>query len=244
MIDQIRLELKRVEDSEDVRVLFAAESGSRAWGFESPDSDWDVRFIYVRRKNWYLSIEPGRDVIERMLPHDIDLAGWDLPKALGLLCVKSNPALLEWLRSPIIYSQDDSFVARLRQFEKDFVRPEAGLYHYRSMALGNYRNYFGQPEVPLKKYLYCLRPILACRFIERTGEWPPMRFQDLVASEVADPGNPRRNRRVIERKDARWRAGDGASHVPILLRRPNRGNPKPPRRNRRYQAGKGWRGTA
>jgi hypothetical protein len=186
MIDRIRHELAEIERSEDVRVLFAAESGSRAWGFESPDSDWDVRFVYVRRRNWYLSIEPGRDVIERMLPDDIDLAGWNLPKALGLFA-KSNPSLLEWLRSPIIYGQNDEFVKRLRAFEAEYVRPEAGLYHYHSMALGNYKTYFGQVEVPLKKYLYCLRPVLSCRFIERTGEWPPMRFQDLVASEVSDP---------------------------------------------------------
>ncbi|HLK16418.1 MAG TPA: nucleotidyltransferase domain-containing protein [Fimbriimonadaceae bacterium] len=186
MIERIKAELAAIERSEEVRVLFAAESGSRAWGFESPDSDWDVRFVYVHPRDWYLSIESRRDVIERMLPDDIDLAGWDLPKALGLFS-KSNPALLEWLRSPIVYAEDPEFVRQLRKFERDYVRPSAGLYHYRSMTLSNYKNLVGQPEVPLKKYLYCLRPALACRFIRRTRKWPPMEFRKLVSTEVSDP---------------------------------------------------------
>ncbi len=94
--------LAQAEQRYDVKVLLAVESGSRAWGFASPDSDWDVRFIYVHRPEWYLGIDEKRDVIEEMLPLDIDLAGWDLRKALRLFR-KSNPPLLEWLRSPLNY---------------------------------------------------------------------------------------------------------------------------------------------
>jgi predicted nucleotidyltransferase len=87
---------------EDVVVLLAVESGSRAWGFSSKDSDYDARFIYLRRPEAYLSIRAPRDVIERRIVDEVDVNGWDLRKALGLL-MKSNPPLLEWLQCPIIY---------------------------------------------------------------------------------------------------------------------------------------------
>jgi predicted nucleotidyltransferase len=99
---EIERRLERVEADEDVRILFAIESGSRAWGFASPDSDFDVRFIYCRRADWYYSVdvEDKRDVIEHPIAEDIDLNGWDLRKALRLL-VRSNPTIVEWLQSPI-----------------------------------------------------------------------------------------------------------------------------------------------
>jgi len=95
-------ELRNLEVREDVRILFAVESGSRAWGFASPDSDFDVRFVYARRQDWYLSLLPGRDVIELPLIGDDDINGWDIRKALNL-ALKPNPVLLEWLSSPIQY---------------------------------------------------------------------------------------------------------------------------------------------
>ena len=104
----IRSMLADVEASEDVRICLAVESGSRAWGFPSADSDYDVRFIYVRHPDSYLSIEDVRDVIERPLTDNIDLSGWDIRKALHLFR-KSNPPLLEWLQSPMVYSDRPSF---------------------------------------------------------------------------------------------------------------------------------------
>src|SRR5271163_1132955 len=96
-LEQIQSTLEKLEAVEKIDILFAAESGSRAWGFASPDSDYDVRFIYRRRAlTDYVRIDPGRDVIEQMLPDDLDMAGWDILKAGGLFR-KSNPALLEWL---------------------------------------------------------------------------------------------------------------------------------------------------
>ncbi len=186
MTDHIRETLSALANEEDVRVLLAVESGSRAWGFESADSDWDVRFVYVRSADAYLSINQPRDVIERNLPNDLDLAGWDLPKALRLFA-KSNPALLEWMRSPIVYAQDESFVSALRELEPRYMVPRSGLYHYCSMAMTNHRDFLQAEEVRLKKYFYVLRPILACLFLERTGNWPPVRFAELVETEVDDP---------------------------------------------------------
>jgi len=105
----IMSELRSIETREDVRILFAIESGSRAWGFASPDSDFDVRFVYVRRQDWYLSLTPGRDVIELPLVGDDDINGWDIRKALNL-ALKPNPVLLEWLSSPVQYIWDADIV--------------------------------------------------------------------------------------------------------------------------------------
>ena len=102
MQETILVELKTLEAKECVQILFAIESGSRAWGFPSPDSDYDVRFVYARPADWYLSITPGRDVIELPIEELLDINGWDIRKALGLL-LKPNPVLLEWLSSPLRY---------------------------------------------------------------------------------------------------------------------------------------------
>lgn len=80
---EIGQRLDAVEATESVRLLMAVESGSRAWGFPSPDSDYDVRFIYVRPRDWYLSLVPGRDVIEHAIVDEIDLNGWDVRKRSG-----------------------------------------------------------------------------------------------------------------------------------------------------------------
>jgi uncharacterized protein len=186
MIQEIQAHLKSLEREVQITVLFAAESGSRAWGFASPDSDWDVRFIYVRPPLQYLNLEPQRDTIDKFLPNDIDLAGWDLPKALFLFR-KSNPSLYEWLASPLIYAQNDQFIAELTTLIPEYQSLAAGMYHYRSMAKTNYHKFLTGQIVNYKKYLYCLRPILACQFIERNQIWPPMPFDDLVQNANLPP---------------------------------------------------------
>ena len=194
MREQILSALGEIENEHNVSILFACESGSRAWGFASQDSDYDVRFIYKHPRDWYLSIDQGRDVIERQLPGDLDVSGWELRKALGLYR-KSNPPLLEWLRSPIIYFKDDLFLDAMRAvpwnpsvgFEDEWgFSPKSCLKHYYSMARGNTRNYFDADEVPLKKYLYVLRPILACQWIEQRLSLPPVEFGILVKAMVTD----------------------------------------------------------
>lgn len=180
---RIHDELKRIEQAEDVTVVYACESGSRAWGFESNDSDYDVRFIYLRRTDWYLTIQNKRDVIEKPIDDELDVSGWDVPKALQLLR-KSNPPLLEWLQSPIVYKQTSTFVERLRGLMDEYYSPISCMYHYLHMAENNFRKYLKEEDVWTKKYFYVLRPVLACVWIERGLGVVPIEFEDLVAQVV------------------------------------------------------------
>ncbi|WP_106766762.1 nucleotidyltransferase domain-containing protein [Paenibacillus faecalis] len=175
----IQQELERIERDEQVVILYACESGSRAWGFPSEDSDYDVRFIYVRPVEWYLSIFDKRDVIERPISDALDISGWDLKKALGLFR-KSNPSLLEWLESPIRYLERHSIAGQIRSISPLAFSPKSCMYHYLSMAKGNYRKYLQGEFVKIKKYFYVLRPLLACQWIEQYNEMPPMEFEKLV----------------------------------------------------------------
>lgn len=178
-IRKIDSELKRIEQEEGVRILYACESGSRAWGFPSKDSDYDVRFIYVRPVDWYLSIFEKRDVIERPISDQLDINGWDLKKALNLFR-KSNPPLLEWLQSPIQYMEQYGVTKQIRQLSPLTFSPRSSMYHYLHMAKGNFREYLQGEYVKIKKYFYVLRPILACQWIEERGSMPPMDFEELV----------------------------------------------------------------
>ncbi len=164
-----------------MRILLAVESGSRAWGFASPNSDYDVRFIYAREPDWYLAVdlEEKRDVIEYPIVDDIDLNGWDLRKALRLFW-KSNPAFVEWIQSPLLYIENGAFLQQARALLPALYSGENGIYHYRSMAKTNYRGYLKAGQVPLKKYFYALRPLLAVRWIERYGTAAPIEFHKLL----------------------------------------------------------------
>lgn len=179
----IQEELRKIEQQENIRILFACESGSRAWGFPSKDSDYDVRFLYVRPVEWYLSIFEKRDVIERPISDLLDINGWDLKKALRLF-KKSNPPLLEWLQSPIKYAESYSVAEQIRSATKSSFSPKSCMYHYLNMARGNYREYLQGEHVKIKKYFYVLRPILACGWIERYGSMPPMAFDTLVGELI------------------------------------------------------------
>lgn len=178
---EILYRLQEVEREHDVRILMAIESGSRAWGFASPNSDFDVRFIYAHPRDHYLRIDhpERRDVIEKGVSEDIDLNGWDLRKALRLFW-KSNPVFIEWVQSPIRYREIDGFASDLLAAIPQVFSPEKGSYHYRSMAKTNLRTYLDQPQVPIKKYFYVLRPLLCVRWIERFGSAPPMEFRNLL----------------------------------------------------------------
>jgi len=176
---QIMEELAAIEARHEVTVLFACESGSRGWGFASPDSDYDVRFIYVNRLPWYLTVTPRRDVIELPISGDLDINGWDLRKALGLMR-ESNPTLLEWLRSPIVYREDAQAMPRFRALSEAVFSNARGWHHYASMAKKNFREHLQADTVRYKKYLYVLRPLLAARWIRMRPGVPPMRFADLA----------------------------------------------------------------
>lgn len=176
---RVQEELERLERERNVKVLYACESGSRAWGFASPDSDYDVRFVYVEKPDWFVQVEAPRDVIGRPLDDELDVSGWELRKTLGLLR-KSNPTLLEWLDSPLVYRQEDQATARLRQLAETFYSPPAARNHYLSMARKNFRGYLQGDSVRLKKYFYVLRPLLAVRWIDQGRGRPPMTFADLL----------------------------------------------------------------
>lgn len=182
MKEQIVSRLHEIERREQVRILLAVESGSRAWGFASPDSDYDVRFIYIRPQKDYLRLERVRDVIEEPISGELDINGWDLQKALRLLH-KSNPTLFEWFSSPIVYLETD-FADRFRAVMQPYFSSKSALYHYLCTAQGNYREYLRGDRVRAKKYFYVLRPILACRWVLERGTPPPMRFDELAAAEL------------------------------------------------------------
>ena len=185
VFQRVQNELAKVEADYGVRVLYACESGSRAWGFASRDSDYDVRFLYVHPRDWYLSVDNHRDVIEQKIHENLDISGWELRKALRLLR-KSNPPLLEWLKSPVVYAQDATFVAGFRELAAGYYSPMRCFAHYLHMASGNVREYLKGETVWLKKYLYVLRPLLACRWIERGLGQVPMEFAELVYEVVND----------------------------------------------------------
>ena len=177
--------LQDVEREHCVRVLLAVESGSRAWGFESANSDWDVRFIYVHKPEWYFSIVPQRDVIEHMYDDDVDLAGWDLKKALTLLR-QSNPSLFEWLHSPIVYYQDEEFMRRIREVESDCFNPIRVMYHYNHIYLKHDARYLQREHCKMKVFFYYLRGILGCMWIDKNNTLPPVPFKELVVGTVED----------------------------------------------------------
>lgn len=179
MRDEILAQLARIEADEQVRVLFAVESGSRAWGFESANSDWDVRFVYVRRHEDYLRLDEFRDEIEESLPNDLDVVGWDLKKALKLMH-KCNPSIMEWLATSDLYREDPSLTGQMRSLAEEYFQPVAARHHYWSMAQTNFERNLRGETVSLKKYLYVIRPILACRWLESQPGWPAVRFEELV----------------------------------------------------------------
>lgn len=182
---RIKHDLQKIEQEYNVTVLYACESGSRAWGFASPDSDYDVRFIYAHKLSWYLTIKEGLDVIERPIIDELDINGWDLRKALRLLQA-NNPTLLEWLQSSIVYYQHQ-VITQLQLLARQFYSPIKSHYHYASMAKKNFRSYLQAEEVRYKKYLYVLRPLLAVKWIEAGLDIPPpILFDELVVKLVED----------------------------------------------------------
>ena len=194
--------LERIERDEHVIILYACESGSRAWGFASKNSDWDVRFIYVRPQDWYLSVdaERRRDVIELPIVDDLDINGWDIRKALWLLR-KSNPPLLEWIHSPIVYLWQTNFIERLQELLPAYYSLRACHYHYLNMAKSNYREYLQSDQVRLKKYLYVLRPLLAVRWMEQGRGRVPVEF-DVLLDCLQDNEVKRSIVALVERKIA------------------------------------------
>ena len=199
ILREIKSRLEKVQSEEEVKILYACESGSRAWGFPSNDSDYDVRFIYIRKPEFYLSIDEGRDVIEKPILDDIDLSGWDLKKTLKLFR-KSNPPLLEWFQSPIVYMKQYSIHEKIKSLLPVYYSPLACIHHYTNMAEGNLRDYLRHDKVWLKKYFYVLRPVLACNWIENNLGPVPTEFEKLVNAIVKDESLKKAIDNLIEEK--------------------------------------------
>lgn len=187
MKELICKKLKELEVTEDISILYAIESGSRIWGFESSDSDWDVRFIYVRKPEWYLTIGclynwPGnKDTIEIGTDeNEIDMAGWDLSKALHLL-TKTNCPLMEWLDSDIYYVLNKEFLSDIRKVSNLFYSRTRSMYHYYHMTKGNVISYMGDRDlVWAKKYLYIIRTLLCCVWIEKSTSPAPVKLRTML----------------------------------------------------------------
>jgi predicted nucleotidyltransferase len=184
IIAEINEKLDEIERKEGVRILHAVESGSRAWGFASPDSDYDVRFVYVRPKEDYLRLDEPRDVIEWQLDEVLDINGWDLRKALRQFA-KGNATLFEWSGSPIVYRTTEDWT-RIKEISKHYFSEKAAVYHYYGTANSTLQGYLLGDAVRYKKYFYALRPLLAARFIEEYHVAPPVLFDDLLKMDLPE----------------------------------------------------------
>ncbi|THE10260.1 nucleotidyltransferase domain-containing protein [Bacillus timonensis] len=178
--------LNQIETEYAIKILYACEAGSRTWGISSEDSDYDVRFIYIHKTDWYLSIDQKRDVLE-IPKHDkvnislnplVDMSGWELTKALRLFR-KSNPGLLEWLHSTIIYSQTNSFVDKMQQLEPQIFSPNACIYHYVKMAKGNFKA-IQEKEPNIKTYMNVIRPLLMAKYIQKYNRMGNLEMNSLI----------------------------------------------------------------
>jgi predicted nucleotidyltransferase len=178
--------LRAEEEARGIRILYAAESGSRAWGFASPDSDWDVRALYVHPRDWYLRIEDKpRDTFESMHPGDIDLSAWELRKALRLFA-KSNLPLFEWLGSPLVYLDRGGFGDRLRALVPNFFDPRGAAWHHLSMQRSALEDLAPDGTIRIKKLCYALRSALSVHWIAARTSMPPVPFPELFAASHLD----------------------------------------------------------
>jgi len=217
IVSNIHGELDRIEREHHVRLPLAIESGSRAWGFPSPDSDYDCRFIFVRFEDDYLSLRPERDVIETPLVGDLDLNGWDLAKALRLM-LKGNAVVLEWLRSPIAYRFDAGFRDAFLELARACADRRLIGRHYLHLGERQRRTYFGDgKEIALKKLFYALRPAAASRWLRAHPDEavPPMHFPTLLAECEPPTDVAQLAAELIGRKAETRELGTGPLPAPI-----------------------------
>lgn len=171
-------ELNKIEKEENIKILLAIESGSRAWGFAGSDSDYDVRFIYVRDKDFYLRLDTTKDVLEYSINDLLDINGWDLSKTLKLL-YSSNPTLFEWLESPIVYKTTPE-IKELKEVSKKYFSKVKMVNHYYHVAKEHYDNYIRNTnEIKLKKYFYVLRALSSAKYVLENNINPLVKFDNL-----------------------------------------------------------------
>ncbi|MBK7639853.1 MAG: nucleotidyltransferase domain-containing protein [Bacteroidetes bacterium] len=172
--------LTEIEKKNNIKIVFACESGSRAWGFPSPDSDYDVRFIYVRPLNYYLSVAERDDQLGFAINDELDISGWDLRKVLQLMR-KSNTTVFEWLQSPIIYKEDANFRNDLWNLCSNYFSQRANIYHYLGITKGAYDTIENESEINIKKLFYVLRPLLSAKWNLEKNTIAPMSIEPLMS---------------------------------------------------------------
>jgi hypothetical protein len=218
IIQDIRERLDEICADQAVRIPLAIESGSRAWGFPSPDSDYDARFIFVRRTDDYLALHPPRDVIETPVGPIFDINGWDLRKAL-LLMLKGNAVVLEWLTSPFAYRVDPAFRADFLALAERAADRDAVIRHYYHLALATRRQYGADlGAIRLKKLFYMLRPLVARSWLEShpARTVAPMHFPTLVEEAPLSCALRQEIAELQTLKAETREMGDGAT--PVLIR--------------------------
>ncbi len=209
--------LRDIEQANEVHVLYAVETGSRAWDFASVNSDFDVRFIYSHPRDWYLTLEEGRGVLETPIVGDMDIQGWDIRKALRLFA-KSNPPLNEWLVSPLVYLEQGPFAPRMRELSQQYYSPKGVAHHYLHMAKCEFQadSYKGG-EVILKKYLYVVRPLLNILWLSEHQTIPPISLTEILSKVSVDPDARIAIDQIITQKRSGLELGKGA-RIPVLDR--------------------------
>ncbi|SEE09409.1 hypothetical protein SAMN04487765_1372 [Tenacibaculum sp. MAR_2010_89] len=171
--------LANLEREKDIEILFAVESGSRAWDFASPDSDYDIRFVYKHKREWYLNLWEQKDTIQFMTDDDLDGSGWDIRKALQLLS-KSNASFLGWLFSPVVYRADEVFLKEIKELANLNFNPVSGFYHYHSMNKG-FEEKLGTSEMTIKSFFYAIRTALCANWIVKNKTIPPVLLREMYS---------------------------------------------------------------
>lgn len=205
-------ELEKIEKAHGVRILHAVESGSRAWGFASPDSDYDVRFIYVHPLEDYIRIDEPRDVIEWKNDGLLDINGWDLKKTMGQFA-KGNATLFEWSGSPAVYRTTETW-NHIRDIAGGYFSEKTAAYHYYRTAMKTWTEHLTGESVRYKKYFYALRPLLAAQYIERFHAVPPVLFDDLLKMDI-DPSLRTAIDLLLEKKKSTTE-GEYNPHIPAV----------------------------
>lgn len=177
-MQNIQTILTQLEQKKDIKILFACETGSRAWGFPSPDSDYDVRFLYMHKRDWYLSLSQHKDTIEYM-DGELDITGWDFRKSL-LLLKKSNVPLIERFQSPITYFEEEGFKTEFKQLIESYYSPTAVFFHHYSLAQKFWEELKDNKTVKLKSYFYLIRSLLSCYWIIQDKSVLPMHIEGLM----------------------------------------------------------------
>ena len=186
MKTRILEKLKQIENEKGIEILFAVESGSRAWGFASPDSDYDIRFVFKRNTDFYLSLWEHKDTIEFMTEDDLDGSGWDIKKAT-LLLAKSNASFLGWLFSPIVYIDNGQTLKAMRELATNNFNPVSGFYHYHSMNKG-FSEQLENKDLKLKPFFYAIRTALCANWCLKKGTVPPVEFRSLYELITREEG--------------------------------------------------------